>query len=79
MKAAGEAVKQAKIAKSAVELKVAEEDNKLIQTRYLVGKSIALEDFDAALKVRQAKLAVIDAIYKYRLAQAQLIWARGDL
>jgi hypothetical protein len=40
------------------EVASAEEDQRLFHTRYLIGKSIALEDFDAAVKLFQARLAV---------------------
>jgi outer membrane protein TolC len=44
-----------------------------------VGKSIALEQFDAAVKMFQARLTLQEAIYKYRLAQARLIFASGEI
>lgn len=68
--------KNVDLAKS--EVTSAEEDYRLIHMRYLVGKSIALEDFDAAVKLRQARLALIEATYKYRVAQASLLWASGE-
>jgi hypothetical protein len=37
-----------------------------------VGKAIALEQDDAAIKLFRARLSVIQAIYKYRLAQTKL-------
>ena len=57
----------------------AEEDHRLFHTRYEVGKSIALEQFDAAVKMFQARLTLQEAIYKYRLAQARLIFASGEI
>lgn len=57
----------------------AEEDHRLFHTRYEVGKSIALEQFDAAVKMFQARLTLQEAIYKYRLAQARLIYASGGI
>jgi len=61
------------------EVTSAEEDQRLFHTRYLVGKSIALEDFDATVKMFQARLALLEAIYKYRLAQARLTFASGGI
>ncbi len=55
----------------------AEEDQRLIHTRYLVGKSIELEDFESGVKLLQARLALLESIYKYRVAQARLQWASG--
>lgn len=57
----------------------AEEDHRLFHTRYEVGKSIALEQFDAAVKMFQARLTLQESIYKYRLAQARLIFASGEI
>ncbi|MBX9569872.1 MAG: TolC family protein [Candidatus Obscuribacterales bacterium] len=61
------------------EVTSAEEDQRLIHTRYQVGKSIALEDFDATVKMFQARLTLLEAIYKYRLAQARLTFASGGI
>ena len=61
------------------EVTSAEEDQRLIHTRYQVGKSIALEDFDATVKMFQARLTLLEAVYKYRLAQARLTFASGSL
>ena len=61
------------------EVTSAEEDQRLIHTRYQVGKSIALEDFDATVKMFQARLTLLEAIYKYRLAQARLTFASGNI
>jgi outer membrane protein TolC len=57
----------------------AEEDRRLFQKRYEVGKSIALEAFEAGVKLYQARLALLEAIYQYRLAQARLTWASGSI
>lgn len=57
----------------------AEEDHRLFQKRYEVGKAIALEQFDAAVKMFQARLAVLEALYEYRLAQARLTRASGNI
>jgi outer membrane protein len=57
----------------------AEEDQRLFHARYEVGKAIALEDFDAAVKLFQARLAEREAIYKYLVAQARLIFASGSM
>jgi outer membrane protein TolC len=61
-----------------VEVVSAEEDQRLMHTRYLVGKAIELEDFDASVKLLQARLNLLQSIYKFRLAQARLIWASGE-
>lgn len=57
----------------------AEEDHRLFHARYEVGKSIALEQFDAAVKMFQARLTLLEAIYKYRLAKARLTYASGSI
>lgn len=57
----------------------AEEDNRLIRARYEIGKSTALDQFDAAVKLYRARLALTQAIYNYRLAQTQLNWASGSI
>lgn len=57
----------------------AEEDYRLFHARYLVGKAIALEEFDAAVRMFQARRALLEAIYKYRLGQAQIVWASGGM
>jgi len=59
------------------EVTSAEEDQRLFHARYQVGKSIALEDFDAAVRLFQARLAVLEAIYDYRIAEARLARASG--
>lgn len=59
------------------EVASAEEDQRLFHARYLVGKSIALEDFDAGVKLLQARLALLQAIYDYRIAEARMVWATG--
>jgi outer membrane protein TolC len=53
----------------------AEEDEHLLHARYLVGKAIALEDFEASVKLLQSRLSLLEAIYKYRLAEAKLLWS----
>lgn len=57
----------------------AEEDYRLFHARYLVGKAIALEEFDAAVRMFQARLSLLETIYKYRLGQAQIVWASGAM
>jgi outer membrane protein TolC len=57
----------------------AEEDHRLFHMRYQVGKSIALEQFDAAVRMFQSRLTLLEAIYKYRLAQARLTFASGGI
>lgn len=61
------------------QVKSAEEDFRLFQARYAVGKSIALEQFDAAVKMFQARFTLQETIYKYRLAQARLTFASGAI
>ncbi len=61
------------------EVTSAEEDQRLFHARYQVGKSIALEDFDATVKMFQARLTLLENIYKYRLAQARLTFASGGI
>lgn len=57
----------------------AQEDQRLFHARYDVGKAIALEDFDAAVKLFQARLAELESIYRYRVAQARLVFASGSM
>jgi outer membrane protein TolC len=57
----------------------AQEDQRLFHQRYIIGKAIALEDFDATVKLFQARLALLEEIYKYRLAEARLYWASGSI
>lgn len=57
----------------------AEEDQRLLKERYRIGKAIALEEFDAAVKFYQARLSLFEAIYKYRLAEARLTFASGGI
>lgn len=57
----------------------AEEDERLWNARYRIGKAIALEAFDASVKLFQARLALLESIYQYRLAQARLNWASGSI
>lgn len=61
------------------EVASAEEDKRLFHARYLVGKSIALEDFDAGVKLLQARLELLKALYDYRMAEAGLVWATGKI
>ncbi len=61
------------------EVASAEEDQRLLHARYLAGKAIALEDFDAGVKLLQARLSLIEAIYKHRLAQVKLLWASASI
>ena len=60
------------------EVASAEEDQRLLHARYLAGKAIALEDFDGSVKLLQARLSLIEAIYKHRLAQVKLLWASAS-
>ncbi len=61
------------------EVTSAEEDQRLFHTRYQVGKSIALEDFDATVRLFQARLTLLETIYQYRLAEARLTFASGGI
>ncbi len=61
------------------EIVSAEEDFRLLHARYLIGKAIQLEEFDAAIKLFRARLELQEAIYKRRLAQEKLIWASGNI
>jgi len=61
------------------ELKSAEEDNRLYSMRYQVGKAIALEQFDATVKMFQSRLAVLEAIYQYKLAESKLNFSAGKI
>ena len=61
------------------EVASAEEDQRLFHARYQIGKSIALEDFEATVKMFQARLTLLEAIYKYRIAQARLTFASGGI
>ncbi len=57
----------------------AKEDARLFHERYLIGKSIALEDFDAKVKLYQAKLSLYQAIYEYLVSLARLKAASGKI
>jgi len=61
------------------EVTSADEDYRLFHVRYQVGKSIALEEFEAAVKMFQARLTLLEAIYKHRLAEARLVYASGGI
>lgn len=61
------------------EIQSGEEDYRLLHTRYLIGKSIALEEFDAAIKLFRARLSLVESIYNYRLAQSRLAYASGTI
>ena len=55
----------------------AQEDQRVFHLRYEVGKAIALEDFLAAVRLFEARQNKLEAVYKYRLAEAQLLAASG--
>lgn len=57
----------------------AQEDQRLFHTRYQVGKAIGLEDFDATVKLFQARLAEQEAIYNHKLAETRLTFAAGGM
>jgi len=61
------------------EMTSAQEDYRLLHERYLIGKAIQLEEFDAAIKLFRARLGVKEAIYNYRLALDRLTWATGSI
>jgi outer membrane protein TolC len=61
------------------EVTSAQEDYRLLHERYLIGKAIQLEEFDAAIKLFRARLGLQEAIYNYRLAQDRLTWATGNI
>lgn len=56
----------------------AEEDYRLVHKRYSIGKAVGLEDYDAAVKLFQSRLALQESLYKYLLAQSRLFWASGN-
>jgi outer membrane protein len=57
----------------------AQEDLRLIQRRYDVGRGILVEVQDAALQLRQAQLNRANAIYNHELAKARLVQAIGKV
>lgn len=57
----------------------AQEDARLLHERYLIGKAISLEDFDAKVKLYQAKLSLYQAIYEYLVSLARLKAACGKI
>lgn len=61
------------------ELVSAKEDERLFHKRYQVGKAIELDYFLSGVKYFDARLRLLEAIYKYRIAEAQLIWASGNV
>jgi outer membrane protein TolC len=54
------------------------EDQRLLHARFMIGKATSLEDFIAAVKKLEAQVNKLEAIYKYRLAQTQLLAASGN-
>lgn len=60
-----------------LEVASAEEDHRLLHARYLVGKAIALEDFDASVKLFQARLRLLEKLYEQQIALARLETASG--
>lgn len=57
---------------SQAELAFAQEDQRLMHARYLIGKAIALEDFDATVRWHRARLALVERIYAQKIAIAKL-------
>jgi outer membrane protein TolC len=67
------------LALSRAELLSASEDQRLMHARYLVGKAIALEDFEASVRLFRARLALLDRMYQQNVAVARLELASGVL
>jgi outer membrane protein TolC len=61
------------------ELESAAEDQRLMHARYLVGKAIALEDFEAAVRLFRARLALLERMYRQNVAIAKLQSASGTI
>ena len=57
----------------------AKEDERLFYRRYQVGKAIELDYFVSGVKYFEARLRLLQAIYDYRIAEARLIWASGNV
>lgn len=57
----------------------AQEDLRLIQKRYEVGRAIVVEVQDAAWQLRQSQLNQAEAIYTHELAKAKLLKASGQV
>lgn len=65
------------LALTRAELASAAEDQRLMHARYLVGKAIALEDFDASVRLFRARLALLQRMYAQNIAVARLQSASG--
>jgi outer membrane protein TolC len=59
------------------EVTSAQEDHRLMHARYLVGKAIALEDFDASVRLYQARLRLLERRFAEKIALARLQNASG--
>ena len=57
----------------------AQEDLRLIQRRFAVGRAISVEVQDAALTLREARLNQSRAIFNYEMAKAKLFQATGKV
>ncbi|MCA9817059.1 MAG: TolC family protein [Candidatus Obscuribacterales bacterium] len=61
------------------EVESAREDERLLSKRYEVGKAIELDYFQSGVKYFEARLRLLESIYQYRLAEAKLVWASGNV
>ena len=61
------------------EVDSAKEDERLFYRRYQVGKAIELDYFVSGVKYFEARLRLLEAVYNYRIAEAQLVWASGNV
>lgn len=57
----------------------AEEDFRLTERRFNVGRAIVVEVQDAALQFRQAQLNEAEAVYSYEIAKAKVLKAVGQV
>ncbi|HEY9790223.1 MAG TPA: TolC family protein [Candidatus Obscuribacterales bacterium] len=69
--------KNAKLAHSRVLSAV--EDSRLMHARFEAGKAIALEDFQSSVRAFDAQQQELEAIYKYKLTEADLLAASGSI
>ena len=57
----------------------AKEDERLFYRRWQVGKAIELDYFVSGVKYFEARLRLLQATYDYRVSEARLIWASGNV
>lgn len=57
----------------------AKEDERLFYRRYQVGKAIELDYFVSGVKYFEARLRLLKAVYNYRISEARLVWASGNV